>query len=38
MICQGQSGAGQEDGIETSWESLGQPRGAMERPGRGLEL
>lgn len=38
MFPQGQPGADVEDGIETSWESLGQPRGAVERPGRGLEL
>lgn len=38
MFHQGHSGAGMEDGLETSWESLGQRRGAMERPGRGPEL
>lgn len=46
MFHQDQSAAGMEDGIkmswtagsETSWESSRQPKRAMERPGRGLEL
>lgn len=46
MFHQGQSGAGMEDGIkrswatgsESSWERLGQPKRAVERPGRVLEL
>lgn len=38
MFHQGQSGADVEDGIESSWESLGQTKTAVKRHGRGPEL